>query len=82
VLLYLQDVFDFCGLSEQEIRALAKHEHISQVSAAAFGSSLLESKEGSADIERFMRDDIEDDVKSHRPSGRRPRAGFSHNAKG
>ncbi len=81
MLLYLQDVFDFCGLSEQEIRALAKHEHISQVSAAAFGSSILESKEGRADIKRFMREDVED-AKSHRPSGRRPRAGFSHNAKG
>jgi hypothetical protein len=28
-----------------------------------------------------MREDVED-AKSHRPSGRRPRAGFSHNAKG
>lgn len=69
MLLYLQDVFDFCGLSEQEIRALAKHEHISQVSAAALGSSLLESKEGIGDIERFVREDIED-AESHR-QGRR-----------
>jgi hypothetical protein len=64
IVLSLQDVFDFCGLSEEEIHAIAEHEHMSEVCAAGLGSSLLQTKHGIANIERLMREDIED-AKSH-----------------
>ena len=64
IVLSLQEVFDFCGLDEEEIHAIAKHEHMSEVCAAGLGSSLLQTKQGTADIERLMREDIED-AKSH-----------------
>jgi hypothetical protein len=56
--LSLQDVFDFSGLNEEEIHAIAEHEHMSEVCAAGLGSSLLQTKQGTADIERFMREDV------------------------
>jgi hypothetical protein len=62
--LSLQEVLDFCGLDEEEIHAIAQHEHISEVCAAALGSSLLQTEQGTARIEGLMRENIED-AKSH-----------------
>jgi uncharacterized hydantoinase/oxoprolinase family protein len=62
--LSLQEVFDFSGLDEEEIHAIAKHEHVSEVCAAGLGSSLLQTKQGTADIECLMRENIEE-AKSH-----------------
>jgi hypothetical protein len=69
-MLSLRDLFDFCGLTDEEVDAIAEHEHMSEISAAGFGSSLLQSKEGISEIERFMGENL-GDAKSH---GRRHKA--------
>jgi hypothetical protein len=47
-------------LTNNEVGAIAKHEHLSRVSAAGLGSSLLQSEEGVKEIIRFIRENIED----------------------
>jgi len=58
-MLSLKECFDFCGLTGDEVRAIAEHEHLSDIAAAVLGQSLLQTDEGTSDIKRFMRDDIE-----------------------
>lgn len=67
MMLSLQDCFDFCGLTEDEVHAIAEHEHMSDISAAGLGNSLLQSEEGISDIKRFMRDDIANAKSSSHP---------------
>ncbi len=47
------------GLTEEEIQAIAEHEHVPEVVAAELGSCLLESSEGVCLIRRYMVEDIE-----------------------
>jgi hypothetical protein len=47
------------GLTEEEIQAIAEHEHVPEVVAAELGSCLLESSEGICLIRRYMVEDIE-----------------------
>ena len=35
-----RDIIDFCGLTEAEVRAIAKHEGVSDMSAASLGQNL------------------------------------------
>jgi hypothetical protein len=58
-MLSLRDIFDFCALTEGEVRAIAEHEHISEISAALLGQSLIQSRKGTDEIERFIREDME-----------------------
>ena len=58
-MLSLKECFDFCGLTGDEVRAIAKHEHLSDIAAAVVGQSLLQTDEGTREIKRFMREDIE-----------------------
>ena len=57
-MLTLQDCVDFCELSEDEIQAIAEHEHAPTIPAAQLGSRLVESQSGARCIERFIREDI------------------------
>jgi hypothetical protein len=59
-MLSLQDIIDFCTLSEGEVRAIAEHERLSEISAASLGQSLLRSRKGTEEIERFIREDMDD----------------------
>ena len=59
-MLSLREVFDFCGLTDEEVHAIAEHEHLSEISAAGLGSSLAQSKEGMSEIEHFMAENVED----------------------
>jgi hypothetical protein len=54
----LKDCGDFCALTEDEVDAIAKHEHMPEISAAERGGSLLQSEEGVREITRFIREDI------------------------
>lgn len=54
----LKDCCDFCALTEDEVDAIAEHEHMPQISAAEFGGSLLQSEQGISEIHRFIREDI------------------------
>jgi hypothetical protein len=55
-----------CGLTEDEVRAIAEHEHIPEVAAAGLAQYLLRCPEGSARI----RDMILDDIRDARHAGR------------
>jgi hypothetical protein len=56
----LEDCIALCGLSEQEVAAIAEHEHVPEIAAAAIGRYLLKEPDGSAKIRDMMRDDIHD----------------------
>lgn len=58
-MLSLKECFDFCGLTGDEVRAIAEHEHLSDIAAAVLGQSLLQTDKGTSEIKRFMREDIE-----------------------
>ena len=58
-MLTLQECLDFCELSEEQICAIAEHEHVPEIIAAELGECLLHSEEGVCLIRRFMQDDIE-----------------------
>ena len=46
------------GLTEEEVDALAEHEHIPEVAAAALGAYLLHRDHGAERIAGMIRDDI------------------------
>ncbi len=54
----LDDCIAFCGLTEEEVLAIAEHEHIPEISAAALASYLVEQEHGSERIRDMIRDDI------------------------
>ncbi len=59
-MLSLKDMIDSCALTKGEVRAIAEHEHISEISAASLGQSLLRSRKGTEEVERFIREDVEE----------------------
>lgn len=54
----LEDCIAFCGLSEAEVLALAEHEHIPEIAAAALAEYLLQQPHGAERIAAMIRDDI------------------------
>jgi hypothetical protein len=61
-LLSLRDIIDFCALTEGEVRAIAEHQHISEISAASLGQGLLQSKDGTKEIAGFIHDRMENAI--------------------
>jgi hypothetical protein len=57
--LTLEDCIALCGLTEQELRAIAEHEHIPEIAAAEMGSYLCQSPEGERLLKSMIRDDLE-----------------------
>jgi len=57
-MLTLEDCIALCGLTEDEVRAIAAHEHIPEVAAAELGNYLASSPEGELCIKAMIRDDI------------------------
>lgn len=57
-MLTMQDCIELSGLSEEEILAIAEHEHIPEIAALELGSCLCGSSEGERTIERMIREDI------------------------
>jgi hypothetical protein len=47
-----------CGLTEEEILAIAEHEHIPEITAAALAQYLLSQARGPEKIRAILRDDI------------------------
>lgn len=47
-----------CGLTEQEVQAIAEHEHVPEIAAAAMGRYLLKKPNGAEQIRDMLRDDI------------------------
>jgi hypothetical protein len=54
----LEDCIAMCGLSEQEVLAIAEHEHIPEIAAAALAQYLLCQDHGSEKIRDMLQDDI------------------------
>ncbi len=57
-MLSLEDCIGLCGLSEEEVRAIAQHEHIPEIAAAELGNYLVSSPDGELCIKAMIRDDI------------------------
>jgi hypothetical protein len=54
----LEDCLALCGLTKEEVDALAEHEHIPQMAAAAFGQYLLNQPNGCKKIRDMIAEDI------------------------
>ena len=62
----LEDCIAMCGLDAEEIEAIAEHEHVPEVAAAALGSYLLHKSGGEAEIRKMLVDDIRTALASNR----------------
>lgn len=53
-----QECLDLCELSEDEIQAIAEHEHVPEVIAAELGQCLVQTHAGQWLIRRYIMEDI------------------------
>ena len=53
-----EDCIAMCGLTEAEVMAIAEHEHVPEIAAAAMGRYLLKKPDGPEQIRDMIRDDI------------------------
>jgi hypothetical protein len=54
----LEDCIGFCGLTEEEVLAIAEHEHLPEIAATALAHYLLSHEHGSEEIRDMIVDDI------------------------
>jgi hypothetical protein len=54
----LEDCIAFSGLTEEEVLALAEHEHLPEIAAAALASYLLKQRHGPDKIRIMIIEDI------------------------
>lgn len=57
-MLTLDDCIGLCGLTEDEVRAIARHERIPDIAAAELGNYLVSSPDGEMCIKDMIRDDL------------------------
>jgi hypothetical protein len=57
-MLCLEDCLALCDLTEDEVLAIAQHEHIPEIVAAELGNSLVRTPDGELLIKAMIRDDI------------------------
>ncbi|MCW5750284.1 MAG: hypothetical protein KIT81_03985 [Alphaproteobacteria bacterium] len=55
----IEDCLALCELSEEEVAAIAEHEHIPEIEAAALGQYLVHQPDGPPKIRRFIIEDIQ-----------------------
>jgi hypothetical protein len=58
-MLSFEDCVALCGLTEEEVRAIAEHEHIPEIAAAEYANYLITRPDGELYIKAIIRDDIE-----------------------
>jgi hypothetical protein len=58
-MLRLEDCLALCELSEEEVLAIAEHEHIPEMAAIEIGNYLVHSPDGERCIKAMIRDDID-----------------------
>ena len=58
-MLTYQDCVEMCGLSAEEVMAIAEHEHVPDIIAAEYGNYLVQGPTGVPMIRRIILDDIE-----------------------
>jgi hypothetical protein len=54
----LQDCIGLCGLTEEEVLAIAEHEHLPEIAATALAEYLLSQEHGSEKVRDMIVDDI------------------------
>jgi hypothetical protein len=54
----LQDCVGLCGLTEEEVLAIAEHEHVPEIVATALAEYLLSQEHGSEKVRDMIVDDI------------------------
>ena len=54
----LEDCVAFCGLTEAEVLAIAEHEHLPEIAAAALAEYLAQQEHGTEKICAMIVDDI------------------------
>jgi hypothetical protein len=54
----LEDCVGFCGLTEEEVLAIAGHEHLPEIAATALAQYLLSQEHGSERVRGMIVDDI------------------------
>ena len=57
-MLSLEDCLALCELSEEEVLAIAHHEHLPEIAAAELGNYLVHTPEGERRIKSIICDDI------------------------
>ena len=57
-MLTYEDCVDLSGLTDEEIEAIAEHEHIPRILALELGHYLLETEAGAPAIKKIILDDI------------------------
>jgi hypothetical protein len=57
-MLRLEDCIALCGLTEDEVHAIAQHEGLPEIAAAELGNYLLSRPDGELLIKAMIRDDI------------------------
>ena len=57
-MLSIEDCLALCDLTEDEVHAIAQHEHIPEIAAAEMGHYLLHCADGEQRIREMIRDDI------------------------
>jgi hypothetical protein len=59
-MLTFEDCLGLCDLTEEEILAIAEHEHIPEMAAVELGNYLVHEPGGEMRIKAIIRDDIAD----------------------
>lgn len=54
----MEDCLGFCDLTEEEVLAIAEHEHLPEMAAIAYGQYLLQKDAGEQEICRMIVEDI------------------------
>ena len=54
----LEDCIGLCGLTEEEVLAIAEHEHLPEIAATALAQYLLSQEHGVEKIRNMIVDDI------------------------
>lgn len=68
-MLTIQDCIELSELTEEEILAIAEHEHLPEMAALEFGNYLIRTPDG----EQVVKEMIVDDIASARHDGNRDR---------
>jgi hypothetical protein len=54
----LEDCIGLCGLTEEEVLAVAEHEHLPEIAATSLAAYLLSQQQGSENVLKMIVDDI------------------------
>lgn len=58
-MLTLQDCLELCELTEDEVLAIAEHEHLTEMAALELGNYLVHTPEGERCIKAMIAEDID-----------------------